>query len=88
MTLDRPNLQILVEYVDGPFSHMQNTWTFAPAQSGQVAGCTIEFFIDYAFKNRLLGLLMGSMFDIAFRRFTAAFEARANAVYGSGAAKA
>ena len=83
VTLDRPNLQILVEYVDGPFSHMQNTWTFAPAQSGQVAGCTIEFFIDYAFKNRLLGLLMGSMFDTAFRRFTAAFEKRADAVYGA-----
>ena len=82
VTLDRPNLQILVEYVDGPFSHMQNTWTFAPAKSGQGAGSTIEFFIDYAFKSRLLGLLMGSMFDTAFRRFTAAFEKRADAVYG------
>ena len=30
VTLDRPNLKILVEYLDGPFSHMQNRWTFHP----------------------------------------------------------
>src|ERR1700716_4261950 len=31
VTLDRPKLQILVEYLQGPFSHMQNRWTFRPA---------------------------------------------------------
>ena len=30
VTLDRPKLQILVEYLEGPFSHMQNRWTFTP----------------------------------------------------------
>jgi coenzyme Q-binding protein COQ10 len=29
---------------------------------------------------------MGSMFDIAFRKFASAFEARADAVYGKAAA--
>ena len=77
--LDRPELQILVEYLQGPFSHMQNRWTFRPA--GEKA-CEVEFFIDYEFKSRMLGLLMGSMFDVAFRRFAAAFEARADQVYG------
>ncbi len=28
VTLDRPNLQILVEYLEGPFSHLENRWTF------------------------------------------------------------
>jgi coenzyme Q-binding protein COQ10 len=79
VTLDRPNLQILVEYLDGPFSRMQNRWTFKPA--GEVA-CDIEFFIDYEFKSRMLGMLMGAMFDAAFRRFADAFEKRADAVYG------
>jgi coenzyme Q-binding protein COQ10 len=41
----------------------------------------IEFFIDYEFKSRMLAVLMGSMFDLAFRRFAAAFEARADQVY-------
>jgi coenzyme Q-binding protein COQ10 len=79
VTLDRPKLQILVEYLQGPFSHMQNRWTFRPA--GDQA-CEVEFFIDYEFRSRTLGMLMGGMFDVAFRRFAAAFEARADKVYG------
>ncbi len=79
VTLDRPNLKILVEYLDGPFSRMQNRWTFAPTGEG---ACEVEFFIDYEFKSRTLAMLMGAMFDTAFRRFSAAFEARADQVYG------
>lgn len=79
VTLDRPKLQILVEYLQGPFSHMQNRWTFRPAGEST---CEVEFFIDYEFRSRMLGVLMGGMFDVAFRRFSAAFEARADQVYG------
>jgi coenzyme Q-binding protein COQ10 len=79
VTLDRPKLKILVEYLQGPFSHMQNRWTFKP--TGDEA-CEIEFFIDYEFKSRTLGMLMGAMFDTAFRRFAVAFEHRADQVYG------
>jgi coenzyme Q-binding protein COQ10 len=79
VTLDRPNLQILVEYLDGPFSRMQNRWNFNPADEH---GCEIEFFIDYEFRSRTLGILMGTMFDAAFRRFAAAFEKRADQIYG------
>jgi coenzyme Q-binding protein COQ10 len=78
VTLDRSNLQILVEYLDGPFSRLENRWTFRPAGEG---GCDVEFFISYEFKSRMLALLMGSMFDLAFRRFAAAFEERADRVY-------
>ena len=78
VTLDRPRLEILVEYVDGPFRHLENRWTFAEAGRG----CLVEFFITYEFRSRALGLLMGAVFDQAFRRFADAFEARANVVYG------
>ena len=78
VTLDRPNLQILVEYLDGPFSHMENRWIFHPR--GDHA-CEIEFLISYEFRNRALGLVMGAMFDTAFRRFATAFEKRADEVY-------
>ena len=83
VTLDRPKLAILVEYLQGPFSRMQNRWSFKP--TGEAA-CDVEFFIDYEFKSRMLGALMGGMFDAAFRRFAAAFERRADQVYGRGAA--
>jgi coenzyme Q-binding protein COQ10 len=79
VTLERPNLKILVEYLDGPFSRLQNRWTFH--SMGEKA-CTVEFFIEYEFKSRTLAMLMGAMFDTAFRRFAAAFEKRADEVYG------
>jgi len=81
VTLDHSNLQILVEYLDGPFSHMENRWEFEPR--GDHA-CEISFSISYEFRSRALGLMMGAMFDTAFRRFAAAFEKRADQVYGQG----
>ena len=79
VTLDKLKLQILVEYLDGPFSKMQNRWTFKTAGDN---ACTVEFFIDYEFRSRMLGMLMGAMFDTAFRRFAEAFEKRADVIYG------
>lgn len=78
-TLDRANLRILVEYLEGPFSRMENRWEFHPVQDWL---CDVKFFISYEFKNRMLGMLMGAMFDTAFRRFALAFERRADQVYG------
>ena len=79
VTLDRSNLNILVEYLDGPFSRMENRWEFHPVQDQL---CDVKFFISYEFRSRMLGMLMGTMFDTAFRRFAAAFEKRADVVYG------
>lgn len=79
VTLDKPNLKILVEYLKGPFSKLENKWTFEPR--GEDA-CDVGFFIAYEFKSRMLAVLMGAMFDAAFQRFAAAFEKRADAVYG------
>jgi len=82
VTLDRANMKILVEYVDGPFSHLRNVWTFRQEDEGGAS--RVEFFIDYEFRSRVLGALMGSMFDIAFHKFAEAFARRADKVYGSG----
>jgi coenzyme Q-binding protein COQ10 len=79
VTLDRSKLEILVEYLEGPFQKMNNRWSFRPL--GERA-CEIEFFIVYEFRSRTLGLLMGGIFDAAFRRFAVAFERRADQVYG------
>jgi coenzyme Q-binding protein COQ10 len=78
-TLDRPNLKILVEYLRGPFSNLENRWTFEA--KGEDA-CDVTFFLSYEFRSRMLAMLMGSMFDAAFARFSAAFEKRADAIYG------
>jgi coenzyme Q-binding protein COQ10 len=79
VTLDRPNLEILVEYLEGPFSRLNNRWNFR-AVTDHV--CDVDFFIAYEFRSRTLGMLMGAVFDSAFRRFASAFERRADQVYG------
>jgi coenzyme Q-binding protein COQ10 len=80
VTLDQANLKVLVEYVDGPFSYLENTWSFH--NEPQKPESRVEFFISYEFRSRILAALMGSMFDAAFRKFAQAFEARADTVYG------
>lgn len=69
---------ILVEYLDGPFSHLENRWRFVE----QPGGSDVDFHIDYVFRSTMLALLVGSVFDTAFRKLTDAFEQRAHVVYG------
>jgi coenzyme Q-binding protein COQ10 len=80
VTCEREALKILVEYIDGPFHHLKNHWSFIDIGGG--AACLIDFRIAYEFKSRMLGLLMGKMFDVAFHKFVDAFERRADHVYG------
>lgn len=78
VTLDRAKLQIGVQYLNGPFSRLDNRWLFRDVGERK---SDVEFYISYEFKSRLLGMLMGTMFDAAFRKFAAAFERRADTVF-------
>ena len=88
VTLDRDNLRIGVEFLDGPFKQGGNSWAFLDLPQERGEASRVDFSITYEFSSRVLALLMGSMFDSAFRRFAQAFEERANVVYGrDGAGK-
>ncbi|MDZ7824423.1 MAG: type II toxin-antitoxin system RatA family toxin [Ahrensia sp.] len=76
--LDDTQNKINVSYVDGPFKYLDNRWAFVDRQDGT---SEVQFFIDYEFKSKMLGLLMGSMFDRGFRMFAEAFEKRADEIY-------
>ena len=80
VTLDPETLHILVDYLGGPFSHLDNKWDFLPA--GEEA-CDIQFYIAYEFSSRPLELMMGAVFEKAFGKFAESFEERANEIYGS-----
>jgi coenzyme Q-binding protein COQ10 len=80
VALDRAGSKILVEYVDGPFSHLENRWTFAPSATGS----DVTFDIDYAFRSRMFQMLAGAVFDTVVRKMVEAFEKRADQVYGGG----
>ncbi|MGA8769137.1 MAG: type II toxin-antitoxin system RatA family toxin [Rhodomicrobium sp.] len=70
---------IIVDYLDGPFRRLDNRWTFTPLSETE---SRVKFFLDYEFRAKPLQMLMGSVFDRAFRKFADAFEARADEVYG------
>ena len=78
VTLTPGEPTILVEYLDGPFKRLENRWRFLPTATGS----DVHFFIDYEFRSVMLSVLMGALFDKAFRRFSEAFEDRARTVYG------
>ena len=78
--LDADNRTIVVHYLDGPFSFLENRWVFRPLTP---QACEIDFYIAYSFRSRLLERLMGGLFDRAVRKYSDAFEARADAIYGT-----
>lgn len=80
----RPS-EIEVVYVDGPLSDLGNKWIFAPTEDG---GCEIHFSVDFTFKNMMLEALAGQFVDRAFRKMVAAFESRAEELYGKRSSSA
>lgn len=78
VTLNPDALRIDVEYVDGPFHYLNNHWVF----ESHPDGCTIDFFVDFEFKNKVLQTIIGALFSEAVKRMVAAFENRAKQLYG------
>lgn len=70
---------ISVDYIKGPLKHLTNEWKFLDAEGG---GCTIDFLVDFEFKNHLLEKIMGGLFTEAAHRMVHSFETRADALYG------
>jgi coenzyme Q-binding protein COQ10 len=79
VTLDRPGMRVDVAYRDGPFKYLNNHWIFRAQPDG---ACEIDFFVDFEFRSRLLQRIIGLLFNEAVRRMVAAFEARADQLYG------
>ena len=77
VSLDRSNLAIDVDFVEGPFHKLMNEWRFRPLEPKR---CEVDFSIDFELKSRGLGIIVGALFDRVFLRFVDAFEARADAL--------
>ncbi len=78
VTLTKPD-EIHVEYIKGPMKHLSNHWKFIPEPDNS---CTIDFFLDFEFKNKIFQNLIGVFFEKALRKMVSAFEARAKDLYG------
>ena len=77
--LDKAARTIFVSYLDGPFAHLENSWHFEPIDAET---SEIEFYIAYSFRSKLFERMIGGFFDKAVRKYTEAFEVRADAIYG------
>lgn len=78
---DRNRPLVEVGLLRGPFHHLKNRWEFFPHPEGT----RVEFFIDFAFRSRLLDMMLQANFDRAVGKLMHCFEARADALYGKTA---
>ena len=77
VTLSPNEKNIEVEYLDGPFKYLKNTWGFEPVEKGS----NVHFFVDFEFKNVILQSTVGLVFGEAMQRIVGAFEHRAKELY-------
>ncbi|WP_299843409.1 type II toxin-antitoxin system RatA family toxin [uncultured Jannaschia sp.] len=82
VTLWPEEKRIETAYLEGPFEHMNSEWRFESTETG----CRVHFWVDFAFRNKLIGRVVGSVFNQAMHRIVAAFEKRARDLYGPAAA--
>ena len=80
VTLWPAQKRIDTEYLDGPFKYLKSGWSFADLPHGS---CKVDFFVDFEFRNAILGKVIGVVFGEAMSRIVRAFEDRARALYGT-----
>ena len=78
VTLWPQQKRIDTEYLDGPFKYLKSGWSFADLPHGS---CKVDFFVDFEFRNAILGKVIGVVFGEAMSRIVRAFEDRARALY-------
>jgi coenzyme Q-binding protein COQ10 len=76
IVLDRAARVIDVSQTEGPFRNLDNHWKFTPRENG----CDVEFKIDFQFKNPLLNVVVGQMFERVVMKMADAFVKRAKAL--------
>ncbi|MGA0546313.1 type II toxin-antitoxin system RatA family toxin [Brevundimonas sp. VNH65] len=75
---DHVRNRVEVGLIRGPFKHLKNRWDFVP----EGEGARIDFMIDFAFRSRLLDMMLQANFDLAVGKLMACFEAEAERRYG------
>jgi len=70
--------EIDIKLLSGPFKKLESVWKFIPVTD---SSCTIDFYIDFNFKSRIMDMTIGSLFAVATRLMIRAFTERAKAIY-------
>ncbi len=73
------NKMIEMRLVDGPFSRLQGCWQFEPLGD---EGSKISLYLEYDFSSRMLGMVVGPVFNQIANTLVDSFQKRAVEVYG------
>jgi len=76
----KPFESIELNLLDGPFKSLQGIWRFHALQDN---ACKVSLELDYEFSSKLLGLVVGPVFNQIANSLVDAFCDRARSVYGS-----
>ncbi len=77
-----PGSAIRLDLVDGPFRSLHGHWRFTPLGD---AACKVALELEFDFKNRLLGAVVGPVFARIVDGMVDAFRARADETAGETA---
>ena len=77
--------QVCMKLVDGPFSHLDGTWTFSPLGRPGVdaQACKVELDLCYAFAGKALEVVISPVFERIANTLVDSFVKRAESVYGA-----
>ena len=76
---DRARRTVKVDLVKGPFRHLRNRWQLDPREG---EATRVHFFIDYEFRNPVLGLLARTNTRYAVSQIMEAFRGEARRRFG------
>ncbi len=79
---NKPDSQVLIQLVNGPFSQLDGQWDFVPLGDGSQRACKVELTMHYGFDSSTLSKLVGPVFDKIAASLVDAFVKRAQQVYG------
>ncbi len=78
----RPHEEIHMSLVEGPFAHLEGTWSFLELTAD---ACKVNFRLEYEFSSKVLEQLVGPVFSSVANSFVDCFINRAETLHGTGA---
>ena len=76
---NQKNKMIEMRLKEGPFRHLQGYWRFDPLGD---EGCKVSLDLEFEFSSRVLGMVIGPVFNQVANSLVDSFQQRALDVYG------
>lgn len=73
-----PGKMIEMKLVEGPFNHLEGFWRF---QALNDKACKVILDLDFDFKNKMLGMVIGPVFNQVANTLVDSFCRRASDIY-------